>query len=70
MTLTPQHRDLLEQLVERKGQIVQNAALPIGCEELERAGYITIISPTRGDLSALIVEITDIGRKALAAYDQ
>jgi hypothetical protein len=37
-----------------------------------RAGFvhITAVPPTRGDLSFLIVQITDAGRRALAAAEQ
>jgi hypothetical protein len=67
MTLTPQQRDLLKKLVEKNGELALGPPRPEGWNELERAGYITSASPTRGDLSVLIFQITDIGRQALAA---
>jgi DNA-binding PadR family transcriptional regulator len=68
MTLTPPQRDLLKKLPERpRGEIALGLPYPEGWEELERAGYITVSSPTRGDLSVLIFKITEAGRRALAA---
>jgi hypothetical protein len=68
MTLTSQHINLLKQLAEREWH--QRPPLPVGCDELEHMGYITAVPPTRGDLSFLIVQITDAGRRALAAAEQ
>lgn len=68
MTLTPQHIELLKQLAEKERY--QSPPLPVGGEELERAGYIAITTPTRGDLSLLIVQITEASRRALAAAGQ
>ena len=48
-----QHIELLKQLVEKER--VQRPPLPVGGEDLELAGYIAVTSPTRGDLSLLIV---------------
>jgi DNA-binding PadR family transcriptional regulator len=68
MTLTPQQRDLLSKLAERPGgEIAYGLPYPEGQEELERAGFITAKPPTRGDLSVLIFQITEAGRRALAA---
>jgi hypothetical protein len=68
MQLTPQHIELLKQLVEKERQ--QRPPLPVGGEDLERAGYIAVTTPTQGDLSFLIVQITEAGRRALAAAGQ
>jgi hypothetical protein len=68
MTLTPQHIKLLKELAEKERY--QSPPLLAGGEELERAGYIAITSPTRGEVSMLIIQITEAGRRALTAAGQ
>jgi hypothetical protein len=67
MTLTQQQIDLLERLAAKpNGEIALGPPHPSGWKELEQAGYVTVTSPTRGDLSVLIFQITEAGRRALA----
>ena len=66
MTLTQQQIDLLKRLAEKPaGEIALGPPQPEGWNELEQAGYVTVTSPTRGDLSVLIFKITDTGRRTL-----
>ena len=68
MSLTELHIQLLRQLAEKLR--VQAPPLPDGCDELERAGYVKVVSPPiRSDLTVLVVEITDAGRRALKEVD-
>ena len=68
MRLTESHIQLLRKLAEQLR--VQAPPLPEGCEELERAGYVKVVEPPTGtDLTVLVVEITDAGRRALKEVD-
>ena len=69
MSLTESQILLLTQLAEKLR--VQAPPLPGGCDELVNAGYVKVGSPpTRSDLTVLVVEITDAGRRALKAEDK
>ncbi len=69
MILTESQILLLTQLAENLR--VQAPPLPEGCDELVNAGYVKVVSPpTRSDLTVLVVEITDAGRRALRAKDK
>ena len=64
MRLTEAQIRLLKKLAKQLR--VRAPPLPEGCEELERAGYVKVAAPPTGtDLTVLVVEITDAGRRAL-----
>jgi DNA-binding MarR family transcriptional regulator len=61
MDLSPKHIALLKQLAEK--QRVTYGGIPDGCDDLERAGYVTT---TAVNPSEILTVITDAGRRALA----
>jgi DNA-binding MarR family transcriptional regulator len=68
MRLLESHIQLLRTLAQKLR--VQAPPLADGCEELERAGYVKVVAPQTGtDLTILVVEITDAGRRALKKVD-
>jgi hypothetical protein len=70
LTLSTKQRDLLKNLVAKDGELALSPPRPEGWSELERGRYITVASPTRGDLSVLIFQITNKGRQELAVDER
>jgi hypothetical protein len=70
LTISTKERDLLKNLVAKDGEPALNPPHPEGWNELERGRYITVASPTRGDLSVPIFQITDKGRQELAVDER
>jgi hypothetical protein len=69
MVLTDVHVELLRQLIElpENMRIKDPYNMPIGCKELEAAGYAAFLAA--GNPQDLLVEITDKGRQALTAEE-